>query len=327
MLRFNPFLLVLIFASGCAAQEAPGVPAGTAARTRSGASLTAAQTLAVKRKIRERSRVNPDARKGRLLYVADAGAGAVLVYTYPQLSGAGEISGFGSVDGLCTDRQGYVWVLDTTDSTSWEFAHGSTEPINDLHTGDSDGNPGVGNGCAVSTLSGDLAVAGAGAGFTVFRNGQSTHATYWDFNFFQTRYIGYDGAGDLFVDGITPSSLHFALAELPAGSSTVTDVTLTGGTIAAPGGIAWDGKYLDIGDSSKGTIYQTNGTSILGSVNTAASCGEQFYIPNGHKRVIMPDPCAVQTEIFAYPTGGAALKSASGGQVLPFGVAISVPSE
>ncbi|HET6276856.1 MAG TPA: hypothetical protein VFE16_13075 [Candidatus Cybelea sp.] len=319
--------MVFIVGSGCSAQNAPGVPAGAAARTRGVAPLTTAQAASAERAIRQRSRVNPAARKGRLLYVADPGAGAVLIYTYPQLSGAGTLSGFGSVDGVCTDRQGYVWVLDTSDVVAWEFAHGGTEPINYLQPGDSNGNPGVGSGCVVSTITGDLAVAGAGPGFTVFRNGQSTHATYWDYNFFQTDYIGYDGSGNLFVDGITESTLHFAFAELPAGSSNVEDVTLSGGTIQSPGGIAWDGKHLDIGDGATGTIYQTNGASILGSVTTAATCGGQFYIPNGHKRVIMPDPCSVQTGIFGYPAGGPAQKSASGGQVLPRGAAISVPSE
>lgn len=327
MLRLNTFLFVLLFASGCSAQNAPaGLPAGSVARSRSAAPLTPRGLVSVRRAIGAKSKINPAARKGRLLYVADAGANAVLVYTYPQLSGAGEISGFGSVDGLCTDQQGYVWVLDTSDVVAWEFAHGGTEPINYLQPGDSDGNPGIGNGCAVSRLSGDLAVAGVGPGFTVFRNGQSTHATYWDFNFFQTNYIGYDGAGNIFVDGLTPTTFRFALAELPAGSSNVNDITLAGGTIGGPGGIGWDGKYLDIGDRTNGTIYQTNGASILGSVATAASCGGQFYIPNGHKKVIMPDPCSVQTGVYAYP-GGGTLKSASGGQVLPLGAAISVPSE
>ncbi|HEY1883266.1 MAG TPA: hypothetical protein VGG51_09545 [Candidatus Cybelea sp.] len=307
------------FASGCGA---PAVPAS--APLAAGARSIPPSKAAILLEVRRKSHVDPSAKRKRLLYVADSGTGSVYIYTYPQLTGAGALSGFPSINGVCTDRRGYIWILDTSDVAVWEFAHGGSEPINILSPGDASGNPGVGSGCSVDPKTGDLAVAGAGPGVTVFRNGQENHATYWDYNFFEMAYAGYDGAGNLFVDGSLESSFAFGLAELATGSSSLSDVTLSGGAITSPGGIAWDGKYLDIGNAGSGTIYQTDGASILGSIATNAACQAQFYILRDHKRVIVPDLCNASTGVYAYPAGGAAIKTVSGGQELPRGVAISV---
>lgn len=45
------------------------------------------------------------------------------------------------------------------------------------------------------------------------------------------------------------------LAELPAGKSAFNAI-VSNQTIGAPGGVAWDGKYLAVGDYDSGTIYQ-----------------------------------------------------------------------
>lgn len=317
-------LAAIIVSGGCAAPNATSgaLPGGTGMSIRSTVMPTAQRLAAVRRNIARHSILDSSAKKGRLLYVADPGSNELLVYTYPGLSGAGVISGFGSVNGVCTDRQGYVWVLDTTDVVAWEFAHGGVEPINYVQPGDTNGNPGVSLGCAVDPKSGDLAVAGF-AGFTVFRNGQQSHATYWDSTFFDFHYVAYDGAGNLYADGLLSYGLTFGLVELPAGSPTINQVSLSGGTITGAGGIQWDGIYLDIGDGASGTIYQTNGASIVGSIVTDATCQGQFYITGNHKRIVVPDTCNSRTGIYAYPAGGAAIKSASGGQDFPFGAAIS----
>jgi hypothetical protein len=192
----------LLIVTGCSGQTGPAsIPGQNAGHARAGVALTPPQLASVRRAIGRKSRVVPAAAKDRLLYVADSGANAVFIYTYPQLSGAGEISGFGSVNGVCTDRRGYGWVLDTSDVVAWEFSHGGSEPINYVQPGDASGNPGIGYGCSINPKNGDLAVAGIGEGFTVFRNGQQTRATYWDYSFFGFNYAGYDGTGNLYVDG------------------------------------------------------------------------------------------------------------------------------
>src|SRR5581483_9619378 len=282
--------------------------------------LSRTHVSAIVERIRQRSQIVAGAGRGRLLYVADPFANAVLIYTYPQLSGAGELTGFTSVTGVCTDRRGYVWVLDTNDVLAWEFPHGGTTPIASLRpSGDSTGNPGVGKGCAVDTKSGDLAVAGAGPGITVFRNGQNTDSTYWDFTLNEFDYIGYDGAGNVFVDGDAFSAPQFHLDELTKGSSNLSRVTLSGGTIGFNGGIQWDGKQLDIADAGSGALYQTNGSAILATICTGNACQAQFFVVPNRTRLVDPDPCSASTPIYAYPAGGAALKTVSGGQQDPVG--------
>ena len=267
-----------------------------------------------------KSRIDPTAATGRLLYVADAGNNAVYVYTYPQLTGAGLLTGFVATEGVCTDRRGYVWVL-SNDETATEFAHGGTQPINQLRTNTGFGDPGVSTGCAVNPKDGDLAVAGYG-GLTVFFNGQETQATYSDGDFSRISYVGYDNRGNLYIDGVNGSGA-FLYGELPAGASSISEITLSGGTVSAPGGILWDGHHLDVGDGSSGTIYQTDGTAILGTVSTGATCGGQFSLSGSHERLVVPDFCGGATGVYKYPTGGAALKVISG-QSRPLGAAISV---
>ncbi|HEX3457602.1 MAG TPA: DUF6454 family protein [Candidatus Baltobacteraceae bacterium] len=252
--------------------------------------------------------------------MADSATNAVLVYTYPQLTGAGILTGFAAVEGVCTDRRGYVWVL-SNDETVTEFAHGGTQPINVLRPGNYSGDPGVTTGCAVNPKNGDLAVAGYD-GLTVFFHGQENHATYLDFNFSKISYVGYDNQSNLYVDGTTGSS-DFLFAKLAAGASAISEITLGGGTISAPGGVEWDGHYVDVGDAGSGNIYQTDGAAILSTVSTGATCGGQFAFTGKRKRVIVPDFCTSTTGLYAYPTGGAALKAIDG-QGQPLAAAISV---
>lgn len=324
----NATLAVVILAAGCGGQNASTFPSRTlsnqyGAYAQPNTRLDRSRMAAIGQRISRRSRIDSAAKRDRLLYIADPFANEVLIYTYPQLSGAGYLSGFTSVNGVCTDRRGYVWVLDTSDVLAWEFPHGGTEAINALRPGDTNGNPGVGSGCSVDPNSGNLAVAGAGAGITIFLNGQSTHATYWDYNFASMQAIGYDGTGDLYVDGRLQSDFKVGFAELAKGSGSLNEITLAGGSLLGPGGIQWDGKYLDIGDSASGSIYQTDGTTILNTITTGATCQGNFYILSGHKRIVVPDPCSVTTGIYAYPAGGTAMKTVSGGQQLPEGAAVS----
>jgi hypothetical protein len=145
-----------------------------------------------------------------------------------------------------------------------------------------------------------------------------------DFNFSKISYVGYDNRSNLYLDGVTGSG-GFLFAEFPAGGSAISERTLGGGTVVAPGGIKWDGRYVDVGDGSSGNIYQTDGTAILGTVSTGATCGGQFSLTGNHERVIVPDFCNGATGTYAYPSGGAALKTI-GGQSHPLGAAVSVAS-
>ncbi len=253
------------------------------------------------------------ARSHKLVYISDFGAADVEVFTYPQLRLAGVLTGFRELRGECTDPSGYVWIVDQSKGEVLEYAHGGTTPVNVLSAPDP-------WGCATSPTSGDLAVSYAAAGqIEIFHNAAGSGTVVTDPNFAGTYFLGYDNTGNLFVDGYD-SSNNFHYAELPAGGSSFTDITLS----QTPGGIGnvqWDGKYMAIGDTAS-TIYQTQGSTVVSST-TLGSCVEQFFIlPSKHK-VIAPDTCDGNAGIFAYPAGGSALQTISGGLILPFGAVLS----
>ena len=75
-------------------------------------------------------------------------------------------------------------------------------------------------------------------------------------------FLGYDKTGNLFVDGYD-SSYKFHYAELPAGGSSFTDITLSQ-TPVGSGNVQWDGKYMAVGDTAS-TIYQTQGGTVVSS--------------------------------------------------------------
>jgi hypothetical protein len=69
----------------------------------------------------------------------------------------------------------------------------------------------------------------------------------------------------------------------------------------------------------------TDGTAILGTVSSGATCGGEFFITGNHKRVIVPDSCGGATDVYAYPAGGCALKTING-QSQPSGASSAMGS-
>jgi len=261
-----------------------------------------------------KSWMDPAARSQKLLYISDFLASDVEVFTYPYLRLAGVLTGFRELRGECTDPSGYVWITDQSLGEVFEYAHGGTTPVNVLTAPDP-------WGCATSPTSGDLAVSYAAAGqIEIFHNAAGSPTVVSDSNFAGTLFLGYDKTGNLFVDGYD-SSNNFHYAELPAGSSSFTDITLSQ-TPAGSGAVQWDGKYMAVGDTGA-TIYQTQGSTVVSSTTLGSGCAEQFFILPSKKKVIAPDGCAGNANIFAYPAGGAALQTISGGLLLPFGAVLS----
>jgi hypothetical protein len=258
--------------------------------------------------------MKPGTASQKLLYISDIVAGDVQVYTYPGVTSAGVLTGFSDPDGECTDRAGNVWIVDAAGKI-FEYAHGGTSPINvlqGLHAPIS---------CSINVKTGDLAVATFDDSVSVFHNAQGTPTVYSDANFANTYYVGYDNAGNLFVDGHDAlSTFHYAV--LPAGSSTFTDITLS--TVPSePGNVQWDGAYMAVGDQSS-TVYRTQGANVVGTLTLPTVCLRQFYIAAAKKRIIAPDPCNANADVFAYPAGGPAIKTVSGGLSSPIGAVISL---
>jgi hypothetical protein len=221
---------------------------------------------------RHRSWMSPDAKKRDLLYVSDQGTDDVYAYSYPAGKLKGTLTGFNEPYGLCTDKEGDIFIVNTEAAEILEYKHGRTSPIATL--GDSGEYP---VGCSVDPTTGNLAVtnfqaSGSKPGsLAIYADAKGSPTLYDAANVRLYEFCGYDVSGNVFVDGYT-SSGSFALAELPKGGSTFTDISLNT-TIYQPGGVQWDGKYLAVGDQyydnrPEAAIYQV---SVAGSVGTVVN--------------------------------------------------------
>jgi hypothetical protein len=255
-----------------------------------------------------------------LLYVSDAGANVVDIYSYPGGTLLGKLSGFTNPTGLCTDPDRDVWVVDTTLSSLYEYPHGNNMRKASLKA------QGAFDllGCSVDPTTGDLAVAEIGTpsahgGVWVFKNAQGTPKKYKTSALAYAYFCGYDNAGNLFVDGI--GNGKFVLVELPSGSSTLKTITLDQ-SVGFPGEVQWDGKYVAIGDRAyqdqhESAIYQftMSGSSgkIEGTTKLNGSCDViQFGIASSS--VIAPDACYNVVRFYKYPGGGTPTKQINGFQ-------------
>ncbi|HMF28973.1 MAG TPA: hypothetical protein VKE42_09385, partial [Candidatus Cybelea sp.] len=133
----------------------------------------------------------------------------------------------------------------------------------------------------------------------------------------QMFYCGYDGSGNLFVDGYNKQ--HFGLAELPAGGATLSSISVDQ-AINVPGQVQWDGSHLTIEDAYDPVIYQF---AISGS--SASAVGSTHLHPIGRRATeswILPGIVAVPTGpngkraieigVWLYPGGGTRLKLMKG---------------
>jgi hypothetical protein len=258
-----------------------------------------------------------------LLYVSDDGPNVVYIYS---LLGKrlGQLAGFSFPEGLCTDANGDVFIANDNTSTILEYAHGSATLKATLS------DPGYYPiGCSVDPTTGNLAVtntysttSGDGS-VAIYANAAGSPTFITDSVLVHPRLCGYDPNGNLYVDGFN-SSLAFAFAELPKAAASFTDITLNQ-SIGFPESTQWDGKHIAVGDGDTNTIYQfaisgTTGTKVGSTVLTGAKTVSQWWISG--KKVIGGDSGTGDLDFWAYPAGGAALKTITG-LSQPFGTTIS----
>ncbi len=278
----------------------------------------------------------PEAKSDDLLYVSNGGTNTVTVYTWGYQHQVGTLTGFEAPRGLCADRNGDVFVTNSRTSQIFEYEHGGTSPINALS--DPYGSP---TACAVDPTTGDLAASNTSPGSApssvlVYRDASGTPTQYADASVSLFYYPAYDNEGNLYVDGVGPSS-PFQLVELPKGGSTLTSVTLDD-TPPFAGGLAWDGEYLALGFGSGPTAihqFSMSGSSgrLEGSTTLSGSDWVlEFAVPklfgNGKvnprgKRLIGADLPGNDVAYWIYPAGGYPVKGTSGGISSPEGIAVS----
>jgi hypothetical protein len=283
-------------------------------------------------KDRARSWMAPDAKSYYLLYISDEGTNDVYVYSYPGGKLEGTLTGFDEPYGMCVSKAGDVFITNTEQSEILEYKHGGTNPIATLS--DTGYYP---VGCSVDPTTGNLAVTNFEAlgshpgNVAIYAGAQGTPTTYSDTNIPLYEFCGYDNKGNLFIDGYN-STGGFAFAELPAGSGSFTNISIST-PIYQPGGVQWDGKYVAVGDQYYGkepasAIYQVSVSGSSGTVvgTTLLKQGidevqvVQFW-KHGPK-VVGGNALGQDVDVWHYPAGGKAKKLITGLKI-PYGATVS----
>lgn len=244
------------------------------------------------------------------IYVSEGGTNDVVLLRYPGFKKIAKIKRLSDPAGVCADASGNVWVVNSKSAKIVEYAHDVKKPIGSL----ADSAAGLPFACAVNPVSGDLAVTSitgtSGAGVLVYAGAQGAPVVYSSPKLEVAYYCAYDASGNLFVDGLN-SSYSFVLMELPAGSTQLQQITLSG-TITFPAGLAWDGQYLAVGDASYqgGHSAAIDDVSVSGTTATVVatiplnkSCDITQFAFVGSS-VAVPDACHDNLLVYPYPAGG-----------------------
>lgn len=276
---------------------------------------------------RAKSWMLPEAKSEDLLYVANVYT--ITVYSYPKGKLVGTLNDFDKPYGECVDKSGNVWITDSTFAKIYEYAHGGTKPIRTLN--DVGWQP---YGCAVDPTTGNLAVANYSdasareGNLVIYHKAKGYPKSYAGYSFYYYYYCGYDPKGNLYVNGLNDYGENFEFGELPKGGNQIKDILLPK-TLAGPGGIEWDGKYLALGDSANAVIYQFTfggGQATLEGTTPLTGAGlsvGQFGIAKSSVVTANQFFSGSGVLVFPYPTSGAATKTISKGVFYPFSAVIS----
>lgn len=258
--------------------------------------------------------LSADAKSKDLIYVGDQLFNEVYVFSYPSLERVGTLSGFSLPEGLCSDKEGNVFVTDLLAQRIVEYAHAGSEPIETLK------DNGYPQGCSVDPTTGDLAVAdygssGSSGDIAVFHGARRRRQIYRDPAIISFSNCGYDSRGNLFADGLTYGN-YSALVELAAGADKLKDLRFKG--FDAVGTVQWDGRHLVVMGNSPRTILRltVSGSNVSVVARTKLSSPKfsfSFWIAG--KTIILtyvPPHSRVKYTalgVWAYPAGGKPVKS------------------
>ncbi len=271
----------------------------------------------------------PEASGDDLLYVG-GNNDELAVYSYPKGKLVGVIKNpdFELLSGDCVDKSGNVFITSLGSHQIFEYKHGGKKPIATItETGEGPVD------CSIDLETGSLAVTNFGVSGTgnvqIYAHARGTPTTYTDPDIYKPFFCGYDGKGNLYIDGTySEGSETFRFAELPKGSGTFVNVTLNH-QIGWPGSVLWDGKYVAIGDEDTEDVFEF---SISGSTGTLKDTtpinnidyDNALWIQGGRIAVADNGGSYQSVRFFNYPAGGnptKVLKKDIGG---PHGVTVSL---
>jgi hypothetical protein len=277
---------------------------------------------------RERSWMLPEAKSADLLYVANVYT--ITVYSYPKGKLVGTLSNFYKPYGECVDKSGNVYITDSAFGKIYEYAHGGTTPIHTLK--DPSYQP---YGCAVDSVTGNLAVANYSdnsareGNVVVYRKARGFPRSFIGYGMYYYYYLGYDAKGNLYVDGLNYGGFGFVFGELRKGGGQINPLLLPN-TVAFPGGIEWDGKYLAVGDAGT-SIYQysfSGSKATLKGTTSLTGAGTMGQFGISGSTVVTPNQFFSSSGVlvFPYPAGGAATQTITNGVFYPFSAVVSPAS-
>jgi hypothetical protein len=245
------------------------------------------------------------------LYISDAGASNVQVFTWPKTGKypIATLTGLSEPQGLCTDGRD-AYITSTTAGAIVEYAAGTTSPLRTI-----DDPYGLPIACSVDPVTGDLAVSNAlsksyGPGsLAIYPKAQGKPRKVTSKQFTQYGFVQYDGSGNLFLEG-SDSTFTSHYAEIPAGSKHIQVICAKSQSIEFTGSLGWDGTYI-IRGGENGGVYRTKGCKTVGFTPLGGPTDIiQFYIAGD--RLIGPDNGNLNVAIYPYPKGGAAVKLLTG---------------
>ena len=282
--------------------------------------------------------MNPATSGENLLYISDQALNVVDVFTYPRGTTAGVLQQMHDPAGICSDKAGDVWIVNAPNHVL-KYAHGGKRPGSTIE----DANALRFQACSVDPTTGDLAVTDAGragqdGSVVVYRGGKGMPHRLRSSALTEVFFCAYDDRGNLFVDGLD-AGRTFHLVELPNGSQMLRTIKVDR-SVGFPGAVAWDGKFLALGDRAyqgghSPAIYQlavsgSHGT-VVGTSRLGSSCdllgftipklGSGRGNPQG-TRVVAPDVCQNTVRFYNYPVSGSPTKNLGDIQY-PFGAAVS----
>jgi hypothetical protein len=268
----------------------------------------------------------------KTFWISDAGDNVVQVFSYPVGAYMGELSappeGFSEPQGMCSDKNGNVFVANTENSKVDEYAGNGTfmQALSD---------PGeYPSGCAVDPSSGTLAVSNIistsdnAGGISLYKNASGKPQQLTDPNMFEVFFIAYYGStGKLYYSGFN-NSFFPEISSYVKGN--FKPFILEGYTLGFAGAVAWayKTKSLLIGDQDapNGPAFlqvRANG-KVIGTTRLSCSSGycDVVQVTVNGKYLIAPDSESLDAGVFPYPAGGDALVTVTGfGQ--PIGSAVS----
>ncbi|MBV8808672.1 MAG: hypothetical protein JO033_08355, partial [Acidobacteriaceae bacterium] len=253
-----------------------------------------------------------------LLYISDYYG--VHVFSYRNRVHVGDIYGFASPTGLCSDRAGNVFVTDPPTYHVYEYRHGSTKRVKVFYDDYIDFGPWD---CSVDAVTENLAATSQdGSIVVIFPKEQEKPQTYYDPHAILF-WCAYDADGNLYVDQVRYHGRQY-IGVLPKGSTKFTNFMLDRRAGDA-GALQFDGKQIVVDDLDANILHRLRFSGSKATVVGSTALGgakavEQFTLYK--RRVIGPDLYG-SVYFWKYPAGGS-VRSSLQGFTLTQGSTISV---